>query len=200
MLGIEMHVLELRNSLVLLSKNFTRVFTQFHAIFMQFWLFQPFLGQFLHVGYQNACTRAEKFIGNTFTQFHAPLHVISRNFTQISRYLGYFSHFWANFNMLGIKKHVLEPRNSSVILSRNFTHLFTQFHANFMQFSRNLDYFSPLWANSNMLGIKKHLLELRNSLVVLGEAIGLKKGPKAPNKRPKASKQGRMPPKALRRS
>ena len=45
------------------SKNFTRVFTQFHAIFTQFGLFQPFLGQFQHVGYQNACTRAEKFIG-----------------------------------------------------------------------------------------------------------------------------------------
>ena len=65
------------------SKNFTLVFTQFHAIFTQFWLFQPFLGQFLHVGYQNACTRAEKFIGNTFIQFHAPLHTISRNFHAI---------------------------------------------------------------------------------------------------------------------
>merc|ERR1719342_1966074 len=73
MLCIKKHVLELRNSLVILSKNFTRVFTQFHAIsrnfhaiFTQFWLFQPFLGQFQHVGYQKACTRAEKFIGNTF--------------------------------------------------------------------------------------------------------------------------------------
>ena len=53
---------------------------------------------------------------------------------------------------------------------------------------------------NSMLGIKKHVLELRNSLVVLGEAIGLKKGPKAPKKRPKASKRGRRPPKALRRS
>ena len=124
-------------------------FTQFHAIFTQFGLFQPFLGQFQHVGYQNACTRAEKFIGNTFKKFHARVHAISRNFTQFSRNLDYFSHFWANFNMLGIKKHILE---------------------------------------------------LRNSLVVLGEAIGLKKGPKAPKKRPKASKRGRRPPKALRRS
>ena len=63
MLGIKMHVLELRNSLVILSKNFTRVFTQFHTIFTQFGLFQPFLGQFQHVGYQKAYTRAEKFIG-----------------------------------------------------------------------------------------------------------------------------------------
>jgi len=63
-----------------------------------------------------------------------------------------------------------------------------------------LDYFSHFWANFNMLGIKKHILELRNSLVVLGEAIGLKKGLKAPKKRPKASKRGRRPPKALRRS
>ena len=30
---------------------------------MQFGLFQPFLGQFQHVGYQKACTRAEKLIG-----------------------------------------------------------------------------------------------------------------------------------------
>ena len=39
-------------------KNFTCVFTQFHAIFTLFGLFQ-------HVGYQKACTRAEKFIGDT---------------------------------------------------------------------------------------------------------------------------------------
>ena len=51
-----------------------------------------------------------------------------------------------------------------------------------------------------MLGIKKHVLELKNSLMVMGEAIGLKKGPKAPKKRPKASKWGQRPPKALRRS
>ena len=79
-----------------------------------------------------------------------------------------------------------------------------KFHApclcNFTQFSHNLGFFSHFWANFNMLGIKKLILELRNSLVVLGEAIGLKKGPKAPKKRPKASKRGRRPPKALRRS
>ena len=125
-----------------ISRACSRNFTQFHAIFTQFGLFQPFLGQFQHVGYQNACTQAEKFIGNTFKKFHARVHAISRNFTQFSRNLGYFSHFWANFNMLGIKRHILE---------------------------------------------------LRNSLVVLGEAIGLKKGPKAPKKRPKASKRGRRP-------
>merc|ERR1711954_17495 len=120
----------------------SRNFTQFHAIFTQFGLFQPFLGQFQHVGYQNACTRAEKFIGNTFKKFQTRVHAISRNFTQ---------------------------------------------------FSRNLDYFSYFWANFNMLGIKKHILKLRNSLVVLGEAIGLKKGPKAQKKRPKASKRGQRP-------
>ena len=115
-------------------------FTQFHAIFTQFWLFQQFLGQFLHVGYQNACTRAEKFIGNTFKKFHACVHAISCNFTQFSRNFGYFSHFWANFNMLGIKKH---------------------------------------------------LLELRNSLVVLAEAVGLKIVPQALQRRPKASRRAR---------
>merc|ERR1711954_397807 len=62
-----------------------------------------------------------------------------------------------------------------------------QFHANFTQFSRNLDYFSHFWVNFNMLGIKKHILKLRNSLVVLGETIGLKKGPKP-------QRRGRRPP------
>ena len=46
------------------SKNFTCVFTQFHAIFMLFGLFHPFLGQFQHVGYQKACTRAGEFNGD----------------------------------------------------------------------------------------------------------------------------------------
>ena len=114
MLGIKMHVLELRNSLVILSKNFMCVFTQFHAIFTQFRLFQPFLGQFQYVGYQNACTWAEKFNGDTFIHFHtllhALLHTVSRNFS-------YFSHFGGNFNMLGIKKHVLELKNSFISLA-----------------------------------------------------------------------------------
>ena len=119
----------------------------FHALsctpsrnFMQFWQFQPFLDRFLHVGYQNACTLAEKFNGNIFTHFHTLLHALSRNCHSISPD---FSHFWAKFNMLGILKHVLE-----------------------------------LW----------------NSLVVLIEAVGLLKGPKAPKKRPKASKGDRRPP------
>ena len=143
---------------------------------------------------------ARAFYIPSFTKFHARVHAISRNFTQFSHNLDYFSHFWANFNMLRIKKHVLELRNPLGIDSCNFTHVFMQFHANFTQFSHNLDYFSHFWANFNMLGIKKHILELRNSLVVLGEAIGLKKGPKAPKKGPKASKRGPRPPKALRRS
>ena len=65
------------------SKNFTHVFMQFHAIFTQFRLFQPFLGQFQHVGYQNACSPAEKFIGNTFEKFQVHIHAISRNFHAI---------------------------------------------------------------------------------------------------------------------
>ena len=103
-------------------------FTQFSHNFAQFWLFQPFLGQFQHIWYQNAWTRAEKFHGDTVTHFHALPHTISCNFHAISHNFGYFSHFWANFNMLGIKMHVLELRNSLVILSKNFTHVFTQFH------------------------------------------------------------------------
>ena len=37
-----------------------------------------------------------------------------------------------------------------------------------------------------MFGIKKHVPELKNSLVVLAEAMGLQMGLKAPKKRPKA--------------
>ena len=119
------------------------MFTQFHAIFTQFWLFQPFLGQFQHVGYQKACTQAKKFIGNTFNKFHSRVHAISRNCTQFSRNFGYFSHYWANFNMFGIKKYVLK---------------------------------------------------LRNSLVVLTEALGLMMGPQAQKRRQKASIWGQRPP------
>merc|ERR1711954_258452 len=70
----------------------------------------------------------------SFKKFHERVHAISHNFTQFPRNLGYFSHFWANFNMLGIKMHVLELRNSLVILSKNFTPVFTQFHTIFTQF------------------------------------------------------------------
>ena len=65
MLGIKMHVLELSNSIVILSHTFTHSVTQYHTIFTQFWLFQPFLGQFQRVWYQKVWTRAEKFIGGT---------------------------------------------------------------------------------------------------------------------------------------
>ena len=54
---------------------------------------------------------ARAFYIPSFKKFHARVHGISRNFTQFSRILGYCSHFWANFNMLGIKMHVLELRN-----------------------------------------------------------------------------------------
>ena len=65
----------------------------------------------------------------SFKKFHARVHTNSHNFTQFSGNLGYFSHFWANLKMLGIKKHILGPRHSLVILSRNFKQVFTQFHA-----------------------------------------------------------------------
>ena len=37
----------------------------FHTVFTQFWLFQPFLGQFQHVGNQKVCDLADKIIGDT---------------------------------------------------------------------------------------------------------------------------------------
>ena len=60
-LGIKMHVLELRNSMVIFSCTFTHSFMSFHGIFTQFWLYQPFQGQFQHVGYQKTCTQAGEF-------------------------------------------------------------------------------------------------------------------------------------------
>ena len=89
-----MHVLVLRNSMVVLSDTFTPSFTLFHKIFTQFWLFQPFLGQFQHVGYQKACTRAKKFIGNTFKKFHARVHAIFTQFWLFQPFLGQFQHVW----------------------------------------------------------------------------------------------------------
>merc|ERR1711954_47669 len=80
----------------------------------------------------------------SFTQFHA----ISRNFS-------YFSHFWANFNMLGIKMHVLQLRNSMETFSHTFMHSLMQFYAMFTHF----------WSNFNMLGIKMHVHELRKLMV-----------------------------------
>ena len=49
--------------MVIFLHTFTHSLMQFSHNFTQFQLFQPFLGQFQPVGYQNACTRAEKFIG-----------------------------------------------------------------------------------------------------------------------------------------
>ena len=46
-----------------ISRMCSRNFMQISCNFTQFGLFQPFLGQFQHVGYQKACTQAEKFIG-----------------------------------------------------------------------------------------------------------------------------------------
>ena len=72
---------------------------------------------------------ARAFYIPSFTKFHAHVHTISCYFTEFSHNLSYFSHFWANFNMLHIKKHVLELRNPLVIHSHNFMHVFMQFHA-----------------------------------------------------------------------
>ena len=162
MLGIKMHVLELRNSLVILSKNFMRLFTQFHAISRNFhaiWANSAILGQFLHVGYQNACTRAEKFIGNTFKKFHARVHAISGNFhaiLAISAIFGPISTCWVSKCMYSSWEiHWWYFHTLSHTPSHNYT-----------QFYHNFGYFSHFWANFKKLGIKMHVLKLRNSLVI----------------------------------
>ena len=103
MLGIKLHVLKLRNLMVMLSRTLTHSLMQFHPIFTQFWLFQPLLGQFKHVWYQNACTQADKFNGDTFTQFHVLPHAISRNFHAFSCI---FMQFWLFQPFLGQFQHV----------------------------------------------------------------------------------------------
>ena len=75
----------------------------------------------------------------------------------------------------------------------HFHTLLNTLSCNFHVISQNFGYLSRFWANFNMLGIKKYVLELRNSLVVLAEAIGLQKGPDAPKKRLKASKGVQRP-------
>ena len=134
-----------------------------------------------------------------YSEFHAISRTPSSNFTQFSRNFGYFCHFWANFNMLGIKLHVLKLRNSMVILSCTFRQSFTQLHAIFTQFHPFLA-ISGFFVIFNMVGIKKHVLELRNSLVVLADAVGLQKGPEAPQKGQRPPKGAESPSAALCKS
>ena len=78
--------------------------------------------------------------------------------------------------------HVFKLRNPMVIFSHTFTHSFHALSCNVHAISHDFGYFSLFWANFNMFGIKKHVLELRKSFVVLVEAVGLQKGSKAPKK------------------
>ena len=136
-------------------------------------------------------------------QFQASLHAISHNFMQIS------SNFHAIWTISAIFRSISTCWVSKSMYSNCEIHCL-HFHTssrmyshNFMQISRNLGYFGyfgHFLTSFNMLGIKKDILQLRNSLMVLGEAIGRQKGPKTPKKRPKVSKRDRRPLKALGRS
>ena len=64
----------------------------------------------------------------------------------------------------------------------HFHTLLNTLSCNFHVISHNFGYLSRFWANFNMLDIKRNVLELRNSLVVLAEAVGLQKGPMAPKR------------------
>ena len=127
---------------------------QFSCNFTRFRLLQPFLGQYQHVGYQNACTWPKRFNRDTFTHFHTLLHTISRNFTQ--------------FHAISAISAIFRPISTWWVPKSMYSRC--------------------------MLSIKKHVLELTNSMVILAEALGLQKGSKAPKKRPKASKGGQWPP------
>ena len=88
-------------------------------------------------------------------------------FTHFSHTFGYFRQIWANFNVLGIKKHVVNLESSLMILSQTFTHYFTHSHTLFTHFSHSLGYFHLIGTNFSMLHIKKHVLFLESSLVIL---------------------------------
>ena len=65
MLGIKMHVLKLRNSMVIDSHTLSPTpscdLMQLHAN----WAISAIFGPISTIGYQKACTQAEKFIGGT---------------------------------------------------------------------------------------------------------------------------------------
>ena len=82
----------------------------------------------------------------------------------------------------------------------HFHTLLNTLSCNFHVISHNFGYLSRFWANFNMLGIKKNVLELRNSLVVLAEAVGLQKGPEAPKKGQRSPKGAESPSAALCKS
>ena len=111
----------------------------------------------VHLGSMRYCWKGLSK-GILYSEFHAFSRTPSRNFTQFSHNFGYLSKFWGNFNIFGIKMHVLELNNSMVILS----HTFTTPSCKFMQFSCNFSYFRDFWANFTMLGIKMYVLDLRN--------------------------------------
>ena len=73
--------------------------TLFFASFMQFWLFQPYMANFIMLG-----------IKRHFLQLRNSMVILSYTFTRS------LTHFWSNFNMFGIKKYVLKLRNSLVVL------------------------------------------------------------------------------------
>ena len=104
------------------SKNFTRVFTQFHAISRNFhaiWAISAIFGPI------STCWVSKSMYSSWeihWWHFHTSSCTWSHNFIKISHNLGYFGHFWANFNMLGIKKHVLQLRNSLVVLGEVIGH------------------------------------------------------------------------------
>ena len=56
---------------------------------MQFELYQPSLGTFQHVVYQNTYSQAVVVDGDTFMDFHTLLYTISRNFHTISKSFRY---------------------------------------------------------------------------------------------------------------
>jgi len=82
------------------SHNFTHSFTQFHSILAILANFRP-----IPTCWALKCMCLSWEIQLWY--FHALSRTPSCNFTQFSRNLGYYSHFWDNFYMLGIKMHVL---------------------------------------------------------------------------------------------
>ena len=82
------------------------------------------MGQFQHVGYQHACTPAEKFNGDAFTNFHAILHAIFMQFHAILAISAFFWPILTCWACTGAEK----------FNGDTFTHFQTLLHTIFMQF------------------------------------------------------------------
>ena len=86
----------------------------------------------------------------------------------------YHAHYSAVLSLFGKPEVSLEPYlqgHAIFQISKNFMHMFTQFHAISHNFHAIWAISAIFWANFNMLGIRMHVLKLRNALVVFSHNL-----------------------------